>query len=450
MWSRQWGRRSCRTPSGRPRRTARTLAFTSPERRLSTAVLESEVASTGRTPLRSHSWMTCSATVVLPVPGGPWISVSRRVAAAISAAVCDWLRRPEIAICWATAAPRAAPKPSTGSEHRAATGLPLPEGAMPESRESCRRGSTLVDLLETFILSSARRWRPTIMRRYPTRLPILSARHSPAMRCLSATCEAAVSCLMTSGAEVCTSPSKGTAAGLEGVSSTASPLPHERTEGPRPSCTPNPGCPPCPMPILASWKRPPLPVGVTSRRRSARPRFSRDSGAWFWILCSSPSASAMNSMRLRRAYFVKCSRAPGISNSQSCSMPSKSASAEAMSARCERLVRMFTHSPTFTWYPRPIMKSRTDGASESRPDLHIAMSSWRQTSWGGGSQRYSWAKHHAAWSTSPVSMRRRMFLARPLFFPPPPLPRPLLPLFFFFLPPPPTPPPCTPIQLGMT
>mmetsp|Transcript_25158 Transcript_25158/g.66847 ORF Transcript_25158/g.66847 Transcript_25158/m.66847 type:complete len:225 (+) Transcript_25158:781-1455(+) len=100
--STQYCMSSGRMRSGRPSRTARTPERIRPSRRLSTAMLESEVASTGppppppAVPERTHQTRTRSAVCVLPVPGGPWIRVSRWVTA--SSTACAWLRfRPTVA-----------------------------------------------------------------------------------------------------------------------------------------------------------------------------------------------------------------------------------------------------------------------------------------------------------------------------------------------------------------
>mmetsp|Transcript_46890 Transcript_46890/g.153529 ORF Transcript_46890/g.153529 Transcript_46890/m.153529 type:complete len:226 (+) Transcript_46890:1010-1687(+) len=85
--------RSGRTASGRPTRTTPTPSLAREARMLSTATFESAVARTGLTPsARTHSVRICTATVVLPVPGGPCTSVSRRVSAASTAARCESLR----------------------------------------------------------------------------------------------------------------------------------------------------------------------------------------------------------------------------------------------------------------------------------------------------------------------------------------------------------------------
>mmetsp|Transcript_4560 Transcript_4560/g.7140 ORF Transcript_4560/g.7140 Transcript_4560/m.7140 type:complete len:214 (-) Transcript_4560:946-1587(-) len=81
--------RSWRTASGRPMRATRTPARDSPSTKLSTAMLESEVHNMGLVRLRSHICTSATAVCVLPVPGGPWMSVTRWNSAASSASVCD-------------------------------------------------------------------------------------------------------------------------------------------------------------------------------------------------------------------------------------------------------------------------------------------------------------------------------------------------------------------------
>mmetsp|Transcript_58620 Transcript_58620/g.134494 ORF Transcript_58620/g.134494 Transcript_58620/m.134494 type:complete len:256 (-) Transcript_58620:537-1304(-) len=91
--SAMYGCMSARTASCRPSRTTLTPPAASAEPMLSTATLESAQQSTGRTPsARTHSVIRCTATVVLPVPGGPCTSVSRRSRLASMAACCDALR----------------------------------------------------------------------------------------------------------------------------------------------------------------------------------------------------------------------------------------------------------------------------------------------------------------------------------------------------------------------
>ena len=70
------------TESGRPNRTTCSPAAAQPSSKLSTAMLESDVASTLSpclSPLcasmATHPEMISMATFVLPVPGGPWIGV---------------------------------------------------------------------------------------------------------------------------------------------------------------------------------------------------------------------------------------------------------------------------------------------------------------------------------------------------------------------------------------
>mmetsp|Transcript_25979 Transcript_25979/g.53153 ORF Transcript_25979/g.53153 Transcript_25979/m.53153 type:complete len:223 (+) Transcript_25979:1487-2155(+) len=79
--------------SGRPSRTTRMPTLAHPSTRLSTAMLESEVARMGlgpRPPRSAPASLIASlaqcfrmrmATAVLPVPGGPWTRVRRFVAA---------------------------------------------------------------------------------------------------------------------------------------------------------------------------------------------------------------------------------------------------------------------------------------------------------------------------------------------------------------------------------
>mmetsp|Transcript_25610 Transcript_25610/g.60924 ORF Transcript_25610/g.60924 Transcript_25610/m.60924 type:complete len:441 (+) Transcript_25610:1188-2510(+) len=71
------GRRSERTDSGRPTRTTAIPAAASPPTRLSTAMFESLVASTGPCPDLSQSEIRLIAVCVFPVPGGPWTRVRR-------------------------------------------------------------------------------------------------------------------------------------------------------------------------------------------------------------------------------------------------------------------------------------------------------------------------------------------------------------------------------------
>mmetsp|Transcript_56220 Transcript_56220/g.159578 ORF Transcript_56220/g.159578 Transcript_56220/m.159578 type:complete len:287 (+) Transcript_56220:1049-1909(+) len=79
--------------SGRPTRTAFTPSFLRPIAMLSTATLLSEVARSGdRSNVLDHIFMICTETCVLPVPGGPWITVQVCRSADLTASRCDWLR----------------------------------------------------------------------------------------------------------------------------------------------------------------------------------------------------------------------------------------------------------------------------------------------------------------------------------------------------------------------
>mmetsp|Transcript_37482 Transcript_37482/g.92752 ORF Transcript_37482/g.92752 Transcript_37482/m.92752 type:complete len:225 (+) Transcript_37482:1402-2076(+) len=89
MLSTMYCMRSWRTASGRPMRATRTPARDKPSTRLSTAMLLSEVHRMGHVRERSHICTSATAVWVLPVPGGPWISVTRWNRAASSASV--WL-----------------------------------------------------------------------------------------------------------------------------------------------------------------------------------------------------------------------------------------------------------------------------------------------------------------------------------------------------------------------
>mmetsp|Transcript_94592 Transcript_94592/g.168065 ORF Transcript_94592/g.168065 Transcript_94592/m.168065 type:complete len:251 (+) Transcript_94592:582-1334(+) len=79
------------TFSGRPTRTTFRLSWWRPSAMLSTAMLLSEVASSGFTPLLAQLARRRTETVVFPVPGGPCTSVSRRPAAAATAEHCEGL-----------------------------------------------------------------------------------------------------------------------------------------------------------------------------------------------------------------------------------------------------------------------------------------------------------------------------------------------------------------------
>mmetsp|Transcript_42634 Transcript_42634/g.99984 ORF Transcript_42634/g.99984 Transcript_42634/m.99984 type:complete len:261 (-) Transcript_42634:1243-2025(-) len=80
------------TASGLPSLTTLSPAAAHPSTRLSTAMLESEVASTGRPRhIRLQRLRIRMATAVFPVPGGPWIRVSRLAAAPHTAMRCESL-----------------------------------------------------------------------------------------------------------------------------------------------------------------------------------------------------------------------------------------------------------------------------------------------------------------------------------------------------------------------
>mmetsp|Transcript_99583 Transcript_99583/g.277238 ORF Transcript_99583/g.277238 Transcript_99583/m.277238 type:complete len:220 (-) Transcript_99583:820-1479(-) len=90
---------SSRMLSGRPTRTTFRPFFPMPFTKLSTAVLLSAVTSIGRS---TSSYLTraetiCTAVVVFPVPGGPWMSVMRCVQARVNA--CSWLAFSEARAC---------------------------------------------------------------------------------------------------------------------------------------------------------------------------------------------------------------------------------------------------------------------------------------------------------------------------------------------------------------
>mmetsp|Transcript_139135 Transcript_139135/g.432921 ORF Transcript_139135/g.432921 Transcript_139135/m.432921 type:complete len:208 (-) Transcript_139135:292-915(-) len=79
--------------SGLPTRTALTPSALKPMAMLSTATLLSEVANKGdRSNVLDHIFMICTETWVLPVPGGPWITVQVCRSAERTASRCDWLR----------------------------------------------------------------------------------------------------------------------------------------------------------------------------------------------------------------------------------------------------------------------------------------------------------------------------------------------------------------------
>mmetsp|Transcript_75423 Transcript_75423/g.208101 ORF Transcript_75423/g.208101 Transcript_75423/m.208101 type:complete len:221 (+) Transcript_75423:1375-2037(+) len=81
------------TFSGRPTRTAFSPRACRPSAMLSTAMLLSDVASSGRIRRSlAHRPRRRTETVVLPVPGGPCTSVRRRPSAAETAAPCEGLR----------------------------------------------------------------------------------------------------------------------------------------------------------------------------------------------------------------------------------------------------------------------------------------------------------------------------------------------------------------------
>mmetsp|Transcript_82876 Transcript_82876/g.208822 ORF Transcript_82876/g.208822 Transcript_82876/m.208822 type:complete len:252 (-) Transcript_82876:931-1686(-) len=77
--------------SGLPTRTTCKPRLPMPLTKLSTAVLLSAVTSIGSStrPYCTKADTICTAVVVLPVPGGPWIRVMRRVQAKVSAS--SWL-----------------------------------------------------------------------------------------------------------------------------------------------------------------------------------------------------------------------------------------------------------------------------------------------------------------------------------------------------------------------
>mmetsp|Transcript_30270 Transcript_30270/g.77146 ORF Transcript_30270/g.77146 Transcript_30270/m.77146 type:complete len:328 (-) Transcript_30270:352-1335(-) len=134
---------SGRTESGRPRRTTRTPASARPASRLSTAMFESDVASTWPPPRQcTHVVRIASATAVLPVPGGPCTSVSACETAASAAASCESLsRRPSLprrtsaAACGETAmrpsTPSAPALPPLLTHVSAAASTPLGSAASP-------------------------------------------------------------------------------------------------------------------------------------------------------------------------------------------------------------------------------------------------------------------------------------------------------------------------------
>mmetsp|Transcript_81773 Transcript_81773/g.255367 ORF Transcript_81773/g.255367 Transcript_81773/m.255367 type:complete len:206 (+) Transcript_81773:1403-2020(+) len=81
------------TFSGLPTRMGLAPSARSPIAMLSTATLLSEVANRGERPrVFAHMRSTCTETWVLPVPGGPWITVQVCFMAALTAARCDALR----------------------------------------------------------------------------------------------------------------------------------------------------------------------------------------------------------------------------------------------------------------------------------------------------------------------------------------------------------------------
>eukprot|EP00659_Diplonema_papillatum_P010227 gene10226-biopygen10231 len=59
--------------------------------KLSTAVLLSDVASTGPMLFPSHDFTSATEVYVFPVPGGPWMSEMRCVSAWATASLCDAL-----------------------------------------------------------------------------------------------------------------------------------------------------------------------------------------------------------------------------------------------------------------------------------------------------------------------------------------------------------------------
>mmetsp|Transcript_38483 Transcript_38483/g.114945 ORF Transcript_38483/g.114945 Transcript_38483/m.114945 type:complete len:292 (+) Transcript_38483:1430-2305(+) len=81
------------TFSGLPTRMGLAPSARSPIAMLSTATLLSEVANKGeRSNVLDHIFMICTETWVLPVPGGPWITVQVCRRAERTASRCDWFR----------------------------------------------------------------------------------------------------------------------------------------------------------------------------------------------------------------------------------------------------------------------------------------------------------------------------------------------------------------------
>mmetsp|Transcript_108476 Transcript_108476/g.312482 ORF Transcript_108476/g.312482 Transcript_108476/m.312482 type:complete len:295 (+) Transcript_108476:1258-2142(+) len=109
--------------SGRPRRTMFTPCLSTPSTMLSMAMLESEAANVPPSPdVRAHCCKMRTATVVFPVPGGPWTSTRHFEIAA------------SIARCWLSFMPSAArpsSRASAATRDSAATwqSRPLPRTA---------------------------------------------------------------------------------------------------------------------------------------------------------------------------------------------------------------------------------------------------------------------------------------------------------------------------------
>mmetsp|Transcript_60365 Transcript_60365/g.152842 ORF Transcript_60365/g.152842 Transcript_60365/m.152842 type:complete len:411 (+) Transcript_60365:634-1866(+) len=117
--------------SGRPTRTTFSPARAQPSTKLSTATLLSAETNTGVRPSAVHNRTNSTAVWVLPVPGGPWINVIRRVAAALSASACDSLAKDHAGhnvgklhrmpiVQRAASAPFAARSPSSSAARRVA------------------------------------------------------------------------------------------------------------------------------------------------------------------------------------------------------------------------------------------------------------------------------------------------------------------------------------------
>mmetsp|Transcript_6891 Transcript_6891/g.18768 ORF Transcript_6891/g.18768 Transcript_6891/m.18768 type:complete len:214 (-) Transcript_6891:41-682(-) len=175
--------KSCRTASGRPMRATLTPARDRPSTRLSTAMFESEVHRIGEVRFRSHICTSATAVCVLPVPGGPWMSVTLWNSAASSASVWDLFmcaiacRSIALSIIrWRCIKVRLG---SRSALH--ISGMPLMAARLwsqPATRMSRMAGSTPAFWLVPG-LTSTMSWRALSWRRNDVRLASLSTLHPP-------------------------------------------------------------------------------------------------------------------------------------------------------------------------------------------------------------------------------------------------------------------------------